>query len=73
MKLSLKDQEELISIEKMFAVPWNGESGECWPCNCRRRGGQYTNGPCRCTSEWRYFRRRRKDLLDLAEDCGNNS
>lgn len=46
----------LCIIEKLLE-PWSETSGECWQCNCARRGVQHTNGPCRCSPEWKEFRR----------------
>lgn len=40
---------EAVDFARGVAEPrWVPEGGECWPCFCRRTGGQTTNGPCRC-------------------------
>jgi len=39
------------------------EAGQCWQCFNAKQGLQHTNGPCRCTKEFRqsiYFNLLRK-------------
>lgn len=49
-----KLSKRVAFLEKLLE-PWSETSGECWQCNCARRGAQHTNGPCRCSPEWKKF------------------
>lgn len=58
------ERAEFIRIQCRITAPWSEDtwSGECWQCNCRRRGTQHTNGPCRCSREWKELCRREREL-----------
>lgn len=45
--------EAAKAAARFLLAPWSEDTGECWQCNCARRGTQHTNGPCRCTQKWK--------------------
>lgn len=57
------ERAEFIRIQCRIAAPWSEDSGECWPCNCRRNNRQHTNGPCRCSAGWKALRSRQIHLV----------
>ncbi len=52
---------ELIRIQLQMHLL--SSDHECGQCRAARMGGQTTNGPCRCTKEWRKLRNRHLKLL----------
>lgn len=61
------ERAEFIRVQIELAKPWSRGSGECWQCNCARRGAQHTNGQCRCSERWKTLRRREREIV---EKCG---
>lgn len=57
------DKAEFIRLQIELAKPWSEDTGECWQCRCGRVGGQHTNGPCRCSADFRAKRKREKNFL----------
>lgn len=56
-----------VELARIAPDDWPTETTgleECWPCLQRRRGGQCTNGPCRCTLNLRWLRTRERELLE---------
>ncbi len=58
------ERAEFIRVQVELARPWSADTGECWQCNCARRGTQRTSGKCRCTDRCKALRRRERELLE---------
>jgi uncharacterized protein (TIGR02996 family) len=62
------DLATFIRAQCVIARPWSEETGECWQCNCARRGAQHTNGPCHCTAKWMTLRNLARELPTKPEN-----
>lgn len=57
---------------QVFTTDYDASTGECWQCYCQRHEYQHTNGPCRCSEEWKAKRRAAKEAAEQVELGGES-
>jgi uncharacterized protein (TIGR02996 family) len=59
-----------LKLRQTVAGDYVGEQPECHQCRAIRLGQQRTNGPCRCSKEFKALRRREGELLRVPINGG---